>query len=77
MALTFEDPPPELWIETDETRLSQILRNLISNALKFTEHGEVSVRVLPADEPPDHAPDNQWIPDLRARYRHRRSAGTH
>ncbi|MFZ0731084.1 MAG: ATP-binding protein [Candidatus Sulfotelmatobacter sp.] len=43
--LVFEDPVaiPELF--TDEPKVSQILRNFISNALKFTERGEVRVAV--------------------------------
>ncbi|GAB3442378.1 sensor histidine kinase [Massilia solisilvae] len=30
--------------DSDESKISQILRNFISNALKFTEHGAVTVR---------------------------------
>jgi signal transduction histidine kinase/CheY-like chemotaxis protein len=43
VALVFEDAielPP---LDTDEGKVSQILRNFISNALKFTERGEVLV----------------------------------
>jgi signal transduction histidine kinase len=44
--LIFEEPPsdtPDLF--TDETKIAQILRNFISNALKFTLKGEVRVAV--------------------------------
>ena len=45
VSLVFEDPVgiPELY--TDEAKVSQVLRNFISNALKFTERGEVRISV--------------------------------
>lgn len=49
LALTFIPPETPVEMYTDEAKLSQILRNFISNALKFTEAGEiiVSASVIP------------------------------
>jgi CheY-like chemotaxis protein len=41
--LVFEEPEGIPPLHTDEGKVSQILRNFISNALKFTERGEVRV----------------------------------
>lgn len=43
VTLTFEEPVDVPPIYTDHGKLSQILRNFISNALKFTTAGEVRV----------------------------------
>ncbi|HEX2689117.1 MAG TPA: ATP-binding protein [Kofleriaceae bacterium] len=44
VALRFEVEPDLPPITSDEQKLSQILRNLAANAIKFTEHGFVAVR---------------------------------
>jgi signal transduction histidine kinase/CheY-like chemotaxis protein len=41
--LHFEEPTGIPTLFTDEAKVSQILRNFVSNALKFTERGEVRV----------------------------------
>lgn len=48
--LVFEDPADLPLMHSDEGKISQILRNFISNALKYTESGEVRVKAALADD---------------------------
>ena len=48
--LRFDDPADAPGLRTDAFKLSQILRNFIVNALKFTEVGHVRVCALPTRE---------------------------
>jgi len=50
VALVFDDPADVPLLYTDEGKVSQILRNFISNALKFTERGEVRVSASTVDD---------------------------
>jgi signal transduction histidine kinase len=43
VALVFDEPETQIKLYTDDKKLSQILRNFISNSLKFTTAGEVRV----------------------------------
>ncbi|HEX8610052.1 MAG TPA: ATP-binding protein [Telluria sp.] len=44
VALTFHEPQAGLALYSDQGKLAQILRNFISNAIKYTEQGEIAVR---------------------------------
>jgi signal transduction histidine kinase len=56
MGLTLTDQDP-YWIVSDRTGLRQILVNLIGNAIKFTDRGNVHVKVSPHRGPNDE----KWL----------------
>lgn len=50
LVLVFEEPHDVPKLYTDDRKLAQILRNFISNALKFTARGEIRVAVARSSE---------------------------
>lgn len=57
-----KDPDVADVIHTDHKRLQQILKNLLSNAFKFTEHGSVSVHLFnPSLTKEQRAISEQWL----------------
>jgi len=51
--LLVDDPPEGAMVESDEALLSQVLRNLLHNAVKFTERGSVRMSA--------ERHDSQWV----------------
>jgi signal transduction histidine kinase len=45
LSLSVEAASDPLMIETDRTRIRQIVSNLLSNAVKYTSHGSITLRV--------------------------------
>jgi signal transduction histidine kinase/CheY-like chemotaxis protein len=49
--LSVKDESLKYFVNGDDLRLSQILNNLLSNALKFTQHGGVTFTIVPTELP--------------------------
>ena len=54
--LTISDELPDYFIG-DDFRLSQVLNNLVSNALKFTERGQIAIKI----EPQSKTSEDLWV----------------
>ncbi len=50
VSLAFDAGPEGVRLYTDEGKLTQVLRNFLSNAVKFTERGEIRVTARPEPE---------------------------
>jgi signal transduction histidine kinase len=48
LAFTYDGPADRLIVQTDAGKMRQILLNLLSNTIKFTERGEVGLRLSDA-----------------------------
>jgi CheY-like chemotaxis protein len=57
------DPLAPSDITSDRQRLEQVLRNLISNAIKFTEKGGITVTMRPLNEQQDALTDESLSPE--------------
>jgi signal transduction histidine kinase len=47
LKLEYIDPKENIFIEADKGRINQVISNLVSNALKFTEEGTISITAVP------------------------------
>lgn len=64
--LTFNTDHEHLWVKSDPTRLRQVISNLLGNAVKFCEHGDIEVSLsIEAKGPEPQRPQPGETLDIR------------
>ncbi len=50
LSLTLQLPQPAVWLRADRIKLVRVLRNLVSNAIRFTPRGGVTIAAQPTQD---------------------------